>query len=102
RIDPEGKECVSALISVLKAEDYEIVQVAAGCLGLLGSRASDAVPALAAALTREFGVSFSTGYEPHASAARALRRIGAAARSAIPALIKALSFRNRVRAGQDA
>jgi HEAT repeat protein len=97
RIDPEGKECVPALISVLKANDYQVVEVAAGCLGLLGARASDAVPALAAALTREFGERFSNGYEPQASAARALRRMGPAARSAIPALIGALKFRDRVR-----
>src|SRR5262249_28329521 len=93
QIDPEGAECVPALISALKAENYQDVHVAADCVGLLGPKATDAVPALAALLTREFGEMFANGYEPQASAARALRRIGPAARSAIPALIKGLKFR---------
>jgi PBS lyase HEAT-like repeat len=59
---------------------------------LLGPRAKDAISALAASLTREFGEGFSNGYEPQASAAKALRRIGPGARSAIPALIAALKF----------
>ena len=101
RIDPDGKACIPTLISVLKNEDYQLVHVAADCLGLLGPRAKDAIPALAASLTREFGEGFANGYEPQASAARALRRIGPEARSAIPALIRALKFRDHVRANKD-
>jgi HEAT repeat protein len=101
-IDPEGKECVPGLMSVLKSGDDQVAHVAAECLGLLGPRAKDAVPALGTLLTREFGKEFSNGYEPQASAARALRRICPAAQSAIPALIKALKFRVHVRVGEVA
>jgi len=95
--DPEGRECVPALIAALKHEDYDTVHVAANCLSLLGPRAEEAVPALAAAVTRDFDGSFSNGYDPQASAAHALRRIGPRATSAIPALIVALKYRHIVR-----
>ena len=52
--------------------------------GLLGPLASDAVPALAAVMTRDFDEEFSNGYDPRVSAAKALRRIGPSAKSAIP------------------
>ena len=65
--------------------------VAAESLSLLGPRAKDAVPALAAAMTRKLPDALGfDNYNPHLSAARALRRIGPAAQSAIPALIAAL------------
>jgi HEAT repeat protein len=100
QIDPDGKECVPALVSVLKQDYYVDVDCAANCLGLLGPRAKGAVPALSALLTRDFGEPFANGYEPQASAAKALRQIGPEARSAIPALISALKFRNHDRARQ--
>jgi len=86
------------LIATLKHKDYEVVDVAANCLGLLGPRAKDAVPALAVAVTRDFNKVFYTG-DPQVSAATALRRIGPQARSAIPSLIGALKYRHVVRSG---
>ena len=96
QIDPEGIECVPALIEALKREDYEYVDVAANCLGLLGPRAKDAVPALAKAVTRNFNEGFYNTLYPQASAAKALRRIGPQAKPAIPALIGALTYRHKV------
>jgi HEAT repeat protein len=96
QIDPGGKECVPALISALDHENYHVADVAANCLGLLGRQAKDAVPALAAAMTRDFDEVFSNGYDPQVSAAKALRRIGTPAKSAIPALIGALKYRRRL------
>ncbi len=93
QIDPEGKECVPALISALDHADFHVVDVAANCLGLLGREAKDAVAALAAVMTRDFDEQFSNGYDPQVSAAKALRRIGLPAKSAIPALIRALKYR---------
>ena len=58
QIDPEGTECVPALIAALKHEDDDVVDAAANYLGLLGPRAKDAVPALAMALTRDFNEDF--------------------------------------------
>ncbi|WP_422931758.1 HEAT repeat domain-containing protein [Singulisphaera sp. PoT] len=52
QIDPEGKECVPALISTLNSNHAEHAKAAAEALGLLGPAAGDAVPALAARLTR--------------------------------------------------
>jgi len=101
QIDPEGKECVPALISALDHEDYHVVDVVANCLGLLGPKAKDAVPALALAVTRESIEEFSNGYDPQVSAAKALRRIGPQARPAIPALIGALKYRRVVRPHGD-
>ena len=96
-IDPEGKECVRALASALNYGDYEheyhAVDVATNYLGLLGPRAKDAVPALAAAMTRDYKETFFSGYDPQISAAKALRRIGPDARSAVPALIAAVKYR---------
>ncbi len=46
QIDHEGKECLPALISALNHKEPEIVDAAARCLGLVGPRAKDAVPAL--------------------------------------------------------
>jgi HEAT repeat protein len=93
QIDPEGTECVPALIEALKSEDGEIVDAAASCLGLLGPRAKEAVPALALALTREFKQDAGGGIYPQVNVARALRRIGSDAKSAVPALIGALRYR---------
>jgi HEAT repeat protein len=101
QIDPEGKECVPALISALNHEDYNVADVAANCLGLLGPKARDAVPALAAAVTHESPEEFANGYDPQVSAAKTLRRIGPQARSAIPALIRALKYRRVIRPPGD-
>jgi hypothetical protein len=101
QIDPEGAECVPALITALDHDDYGVVDTAANCLGLLGRRASDAVPALSKALTRNFDEEFSNGVDPQVSAAKALRRIGPEATSAIPALIGALKYRRVVRSNID-
>jgi HEAT repeat protein len=101
QIDPEGKECVPALISALDHEDFNVVVVADDCLGLLGPKAKDSVPALAAIVTRKSDEEFSNGDGPQISAARALRRIGPQARPAIPALIGALKYRRVVRPPGD-
>jgi HEAT repeat protein len=101
QIDPEGKVCVPALIAALKSDGIEEVHVAANCLGLLGPRAGEAVPSLAAGVTRDFDESFANGYDPQVSAANALRRIGPHARPAIPALIGALKYRRIIRLGFD-
>ncbi len=45
-IDPDNPACVPLLIEALKQGDYFLVYQAIGCLGLLGPRARDAVPAL--------------------------------------------------------
>jgi HEAT repeat protein len=100
QIDPEGKDCVPALISALKHEDYHVVDIAATCLALLGERAKDAVPALAAAVTSHSEETFYNGVDPQESAAKALMRIGPPAKSAIPTLIEALKYVRIVR-GDD-
>ena len=97
QIDPDGAECVPALIRALASDDYDVVDAAAQSLGLLGPRAKDAVPTLAATMTRDFNKSFYNGDGPQSNAAKALRRIGPAARTAIPALINTLSYCNVVR-----
>lgn len=97
QIDPEGTQCVPALITALNHDDYQLATVAARCLGLLGPHAKDAVPALAAAITRERSEVFWNEYDPQESAARALGRIGPAARSAIPTLIAALKYRRHIK-----
>ena len=89
RIDPEGQQCVSALIAALKHRDSYVVEAAAECLGLLGPRAAASVPALTELVTRGFKEP-SANSNPRASAAKALRRIGPAARPSIPALVAAL------------
>jgi HEAT repeat protein len=95
-VDPGGGECVPALIAALKSDDREFASAAAHCLGVLGPRAKDAVPALATALTRDFPVrGIDSEYEPQASAAKALRRIGPEAKPAIPSLIRALAYREQ-------
>ncbi len=101
QIDPEGTECVPALITALDHDDYGVVDTAANCLGLLGRQARDAVPALAKAVTRKFDEEFDSGVDPQVSAAKALRRIGPEATSAIPALIGALKYRRVVRPNID-
>jgi HEAT repeat protein len=98
QIDPEGTECVPALIEALKREDYESVDVAAQCLGLLGPRAKAAAPALAKTVTRDFPESSLGVNNPPVSAAKALRRIGPQAKSAIPILMGALKLRRIERA----
>ncbi len=101
QIDPDGRECVASLVSALGHDDYEVADVTARCLGLLGPRAKDAVPALTVAMTRDFQTVFYNGHDPQVSAARALRRIGPGAKPAIPALITALGYRHVVRRGLD-
>ena len=97
QIDPEGTECVPALIEAVKREDCEFVNVAANCLGLLGPRAEAAIPALAKMVTRDFEERFCGLHNPQLSAAKALRRIDPRGKSAIPILIRALKHRLIVR-----
>ena len=97
QIDPGGAQCVPALIAALTHEDHGVVAVAADCLGLLGPRAKDAVPALAKAITRDFREILDET-NSNVSAAKALRRIGPQAKSAIPALIAALKSNDSVAA----
>jgi HEAT repeat protein len=92
-IDPEGKECVPALIKALGHEDGDVVRVTANCLGLLGPRAKAAAPSLAAALTREFDEAMQDYDDVQATISRALRRIGPDAKPAIPALIRTVRAR---------
>jgi HEAT repeat protein len=90
QIDPEGAECVRALVAPLKQEDDPLADRALACLDLLGSRATDAVPVLAALLAREPKVA-SIGLQ--VSAAETLHRIDPNSTIAIPALIRALKYR---------
>jgi HEAT repeat protein len=90
QIDPNGERCVPALISALKQEDSRVVAAAAEGLGLLGPRASDAVPALTAVLTRDFPAIWLD--DPRVCAAKALARLGPRAKSAIPTLISQIGF----------
>ncbi len=98
KIDPEGEKCVPALIRALGHEDSEVVRVAADCLGLLGPRAKDAIPALTAVVTRVREGPFLPRPEadPQVGAARALRRVGPQGKVAIPALIRAVRDRRRL------
>ncbi len=100
QIDPDGKECVSALISALEQDSIEIVDAAARCLGHLGPKAKDAVPALAKAVTRDFSEPFYNTIYPQTSAAKALRRIDLEGKSAVPALMRALRYRHEI-VGQE-
>ncbi len=71
QIDPEGKQSVPALISALGSEDSDVVYSAAIYVGLLGSRAKAAVPALARVFTREFEYDDGTSdYGPRAERPR--------------------------------
>jgi HEAT repeat protein len=98
RIDPAGKACIPSLIRALENKDPSVVATAANALGLLGPRAIQAVPALAAVLKRNFD---SGGDEtPFVDAVKALGRIGPGARSAIPALIAAMKPPRAVLAGR--
>ncbi len=74
---------VGELIRDLGHEDYRARQSAAEGLGYLGMEASQAVPALAAALDDEVHV-------VRLAVAHALRAMAPAARSAVPALTRAL------------
>jgi HEAT repeat protein len=93
-IDPNGEACVPALIAALKHEDDDTALVAAHCLGALGPRARDAIPALTVVLTREHDAPFWPGRNPQVAAAKALRRIGPVAKSAIPAIIRTFESRH--------
>ena len=98
QIDPEGEECVPALISALGRDDADAADVAAKCLGLLGPRAKEAVRALARGVTRQFGdEDFINHRNPQVSAAKALQRIGEPALSALPDLVVALEYRRLTR-----
>jgi HEAT repeat protein len=92
QVDPDGKECVPALVFALKHRDLEIVDTAARCLRLLGPKATLAVPALAAVLSRKFtkngGVQWRD--EPRVTAVKAIGRIAPGTPDAIAALIGAL------------
>src|SRR6185312_100983 len=70
QIDPEGKECVPALTAALKSDDEDTVEVAGSCLGLLGPRAAEAVPALVPVVARDRQDRFSDSYGAAASADR--------------------------------
>jgi HEAT repeat protein len=98
-IDPAGKECVPALIAALKSEEPVVADAAADCLSLLGPNAKDAIPTLAATVTRDFNWDFANGHHPQASAAKALRRVDPPGTVAIPALIPALKYRHGVAGG---
>ena len=100
KIDPDGEKCVPALIRALGHEDSEVVRVAADCLGLLGPRAKDAIPALTAVVTRVREGPVRPNEDPQVGAARALRRVGPPGEAAIPALISAVKDRRRL-AGED-
>jgi HEAT repeat protein len=107
-IDPSCTESIPALIEALKhvddneldvaeAEDeYQAVDVASNCLGQLGPWAKEAVPALVAAMTRDYKEVFVSGHDPQVSAVKALRRIGADAKTAIPALVRAVQYQRVV------
>ena len=100
QIDPDGRECVPALVRALKHKDHYVVAVAAQCLSLLGPRAAEAVPSLAEVVTHDFSENGDVGdSNPKVSAVKALRRIGAPAISALPALMAVLK-RASVRAGR--
>jgi HEAT repeat protein len=101
QVDPEGKVCVPALVTALGDKDPSVSDAAARALGLLGPAASEAIPALAATLKRDFMQPFENEGSPLVAAAKALGRIGPDARSAIPALIRALQVRHFVPAGGD-
>ena len=90
RIDPEGRVCIPALIKALGDKESSGVDAAARALGLLGPRARQAVPALAATLSRKIDGPYDNEGDPIVDAAKALVRIGPEARSAIPALIDAV------------
>ncbi len=102
QIDPGGEKCVPAVIRALGIEDLEVVRAAADCLGLLGPRAKDAIPALTAVVTRvrEGPILPLPDEDPQVGAARALRRVGSPGKAAIPALIRAVKDRRRL-AGED-
>ncbi len=101
QVDPEGKECVPVLIEALSHQELEVVDTAAQCLGLLGPRAKDAIPALATSVTRDFRKEFVNDYDPQVHATKALRRFGPRAKSAIPALIGALKYCRTIPPDQD-
>jgi HEAT repeat protein len=92
RIDPGGQQSAPVLILALLNEDPEIVSTAARCLGLLGPRAREAVPALTAVMSRKFHKIEGTDEldDPQVNAVKAIGRMGPEARKAIPALIAAL------------
>jgi len=92
-IDPDGNECVPALISALKHSDDRVVDVAAKCLALLGPRAKESVPLLAEVVTRDFEHPWIDANGPQVSAAKALERIGATAIAALSKLAVALKHR---------
>ena len=90
QIDVEGRElCSELIIAALRSDDDNVVNTAAECLSLLGPKAKNAVPALAKALSHDFGEA-SGNFNARVSVARALARMGPESRSAIPALIAAL------------
>ena len=93
QIDPEGKECVPALVSTLEEQDDGLAGTAIECLGLLGPRAKDAIPALAAYLKLDRDKGPPGGFELQVSAARALQRIDSNSTIGIPILIRALKYR---------
>jgi HEAT repeat protein len=91
QIDSDGKESVPALICALDYENQDVVAIAADCLGLLGTRAKSAVPALARVVAREFSENDASDRFPQRSAVVALRRIGPDSKASVPVLIRVLT-----------
>jgi HEAT repeat protein len=95
QIGPAAARAVSALVWVLRREDWDVEGEeewrgrvhAAEALGQIGPAAASAVPALAEVVQDEDGEEDETVY---LEAVAALGRIGPAAAAAVPALTKAL------------
>jgi HEAT repeat protein len=74
------KECLAALLELLKQRDSKVRQQAAGLLYRYGSAAKAAVPALVEILRND------TDQQTRMAAARALGAIGPDAKAAVPTL----------------
>jgi len=96
QIDTKGRRCIPALIGALRHEDTDVVFAATESLGLLGTQARAAVPALVRVIGSDLGDG-SSNCEPRVSAVKALVRIDPDAPTVIPALIDALRCRKTER-----
>jgi HEAT repeat protein len=98
QIDPEGRQCIPALIGALKSTQPDFVYAATESLGLLGPRAKAAIPALVGVLRSKLPA--GSGYcTPQVSAAKALGRIDPDGLEVLPALIEAVKDRTKTEAG---
>jgi HEAT repeat protein len=93
-IDPDNPACVPLLIAALKKEDRDLVREATDCLGLLGPRARDAIPALVE-LIRSLAGKWTTdenlnGWSTIETAIRAVGRIDPQSPLVISALIEVI------------